>query len=657
MAPLPAAAGWASAEKIVSRRRLALVGQPNVGKSVLFQALTGRYVTVSNYPGTTVEITRGVGDLDGGPWQVTDTPGIRGLLPRSEDELAARNHLLEEPPDALVQVADAKDLRRALRLTLELSALDLPMVLVLNLSDEARACGFGVDAARLSRALGFPVVETVAVTGDGVADLEGALSKAAPYAGPEGAAPEIIRAISALTDLMPGDAPAGRFICETLLCGEPTLGRRLGSDWEAARTCARKLRESFARPPELVLLQSRRAVAEELAARASWRSCEPAPPGLERLGMVLLEPLPGAAAALGVLAALYGFVGVAGAQWAVEFLEETVFGAWLLPPVRRLLSTVLPPGWFLDLWVGEMGLVSMGLTYALAIVLPVVTAFFLFFSVLEDSGYLPRLSTLLDRLFRPLGLNGKAVFPMILGLGCGTMATLTTRVLDSRRERVLATILMALAIPCSAQLGVVMGLLGGLPPWAFAAWLTAILAAFFGVGWAAARLLPGARMPFWIEIPPLRVPRVENILRKVRVRVSWYAREAIPYFLAGTFVLFMLDRTGGLRVLETGLSPVVTGWLGLPREATFALVGGFLKRDYGAAGFFDLSRRGLLSPGQVVVSLVTLTLFIPCLAQFLVMVKERGARAAAATALAVTAFALAFGGATRAALAALGVGG
>jgi ferrous iron transport protein B len=644
-----------SESKTVATLRLALVGQPNVGKSVLFQALTGRYVTVSNYPGTTVEIARGVGDLGERAWQVVDTPGIRSLLPRSEDEVVTRNQLLEEPPDVLVQVADAKDLRRALRLTLELARLGRPMVLVLNLADEARARGLGVSTEKLTAALGFPVVETVAVTGEGVSDLRRAIGLALPYGGPAAGPPEVARALHAALRRLPSSCPSPDVVAEMLLAAEPTMDRWLRRRFNGAGAVdLADLRRPFLHEPEILLASSRRMLADEIASRASWRSGGRAPAWLDRLGMALLRPVPGILSAAVVLWALYEFVGVFAAKTAVDFLENIVFGAWLLPPVIAAFDALLPAGWFRDLWVGDMGLITMGLTYALAIILPVVTSFFLFFSVLEDSGYLPRLSVLLDRLFRPLGLNGKAVFPMILGLGCGTMATLTTRVLDSRRERLLVTLLIALAVPCSAQLGVVMGLLAGISASGAAVWLGAILGTFFIIGWAAGRLVPGARVPFWLEIPPLRMPRADNILLKTKARVYWYLREAVPYFLAGTLAMFILDRTGGLRALEKALSPLVTGWLGLPREATFALVSGFLKRDYGAAGFYALARKGLLSPEQIVVSLVTLTLFLPCLAQFLIMIKERGGKTAFAVAALVTAVALGVGGATRVFLSAIG---
>lgn len=641
--------------KTVAAHRLALVGQPNVGKSVIFQLLTGRYVTVSNYPGTTVEISRGVGKIGGEAWEVIDTPGLRSLFPRSEDEVAARDALLDEPPDVIVQVADAKALRRTLHLTLEIAQLGRPMVLVLNLTDEARARGFGLDSKRLSKALGFPVVETVAVTGEGIADLKKAILEARSYGGPGVEPPDIAVHLPELSEALPQACPSRRAVSEMLLGGDPTMERYLAHRWGwSGKDRVDAKRRGFATSPSLLGFAWRESVAEELSAASSWQKGGQTPGWLDKLGMHLLRPLAGSLAAVVVLFLLYEFVGVWAAQVAVDFMEDTVFGKWLLPPTAAAFHALPLPRWLIDFFVGPMGLISMGLTYALAIVLPVVTAFFLFFGGMEDSGYLPRLSVLLDRLFRKVGLNGKAVFPMILGLGCGTMATLTTRVLDSARERMLVTLLLALAIPCSAQLGVVMGLLAGLSVWAVVAWVGAVAVVFFIVGWAAARLLPGARAPFWIEIPPLRAPRPINLIRKVKTRVVWYLREAVPLFLIGTALLFMLDRTGGLKGLETVMAPVVTGWLGLPREASFALISGFLRRDYGAAGFYALSRRGLLDAQQVVVSLVTLTLFVPCFAQFLMMVKERGVRTAAWVLLAVTGIALLAGGLMRGILSSLG---
>ena len=293
-----------------------------------------------------------------------------------------------------------------------------------------------------------------------------------------------------------------------------------------------------------------------------------------------------------------------------------------------MVNFLIPVKSVQEFLVGPYGVVTMALTYALAIVFPIITAFFIFFSLLEDSGYLPRLAILLNRTFRLIGLSGKAIIPMVLGLGCDTMATMTTRTLETRKERIIATLLLALAIPCSAQLGVILGMLGGLSAKATLIWLGVVIAIFLLVGFLAARIIPGQSSDFILEIPPLRWPKLGNILIKTLARLEWYLREAVPLFILGTILLFVLDKFYALKVIEKLASPLVVGFLGLPSKATEAFLIGFLRRDYGAAGLFALAKAGQLNPNQIVVSLVTITLFVPCIAQFMVMIKERGLKVA-----------------------------
>jgi ferrous iron transport protein B len=296
----------------------------------------------------------------------------------------------------------------------------------------------------------------------------------------------------------------------------------------------------------------------------------------------------------------------------------------------------------------------MGLTYALALILPIVTTFFLAFGVLEDSGYLPRLAVLVHRVFRMIGLNGRAVLPMVLGLGCVTMATVTTRILETRRDRLLAILLLALAIPCSAQLGVVMGMLAGVSFSATLIWFAVVLAVLLGVGWIAARLIPGPRSTLLVEIPPLRLPLLSNIIVKTGARLEWYLKEVVPFFLAGTFLVFLLDKVGVLDWMAGLGQPLVTGWLGLPPEAGVAFLMGFLRRDFGATGLFVLASQGLLSPLQVVVAMVTITIFIPCIAAVMMIARERGWRTAVAMVALIFPLAFLVGGLLRIVLMAAG---
>jgi ferrous iron transport protein B len=261
----------------------------------------------------------------------------------------------------------------------------------------------------------------------------------------------------------------------------------------------------------------------------------------------------------------------------------------------------------------------------------------------------------LDRAFRRIGLNGKAVLPMVLGLGCVTMATMTTRILETRKERLQVTLLLALSVPCSAQLGVILGMIGSTGPVGIAIWGSIVIGSLLGVGWLAAKLIPGDTADFVLELPPMRVPGFGNIARKTWARLAWYLREVIPVFVVGTAVLFVFDEIGLLRVFEGWLAPVVVGWLGLPRAATAVLIIGFLRRDYGAAGMFALAAAGGLTGGQVLVSLVVISLFVPCVASVLMIAKEHGTRIAAGTTVFTLVFALAAGGAVHAVLEVLGV--
>jgi ferrous iron transport protein B len=284
------------------------------------------------------------------------------------------------------------------------------------------------------------------------------------------------------------------------------------------------------------------------------------------------------------------------------------------------------------------------LTYALALILPIITFFFLVFGFLEDSGYLPRLAVMGNQFFKMMGLNGKAALPMILGLGCDTMATLTTRILESPKDKIIVTLLLALGVPCSAQLAVIMGMLSGLPVSVLVLWVLVVLGVLFLVGYLSAKVVPGSGADFLMLLPPLRWPIGKNILKKTLARIRWYLREAVPLFVLGSLVLFILDRTGSLQSLERGLTPVIVHWLGLPPQTTGAFIIGLLRRDYGAAGFFTLAQEGLLTTNQVLIGLVTMTLFVPCLANVLIVIKERGFRNAMIINFVVMAIALLVGG-------------
>lgn len=633
----------------VRDKTLALVGNPNVGKSVLFNRLTGRYAAVSNYPGTTVDVSAGWTVLGGEKWRVVDTPGVNALLPSSEDERVTRDFLWRERPDVVVNVLDAKNLRRGLVLTLELAEQGIPMVVVLNLMDEAMDRGIAVDAESLARRLGVPVVSTVATTGDGLPVLK----KMIPLAGRSVAVPalpsEIQHSLKSLEGVF--KEHRGRPVAIALLAGDDTALTQGGvplvegqTDRSVYAAAERERARYAARTPRQILFESREARARELVAESVTQGGRLRPRLSQTLGRWTLRPWPGYLIGGAVLYVVYLFVGVFGAGAAVDFLENTVFGRWIVPAVTWAAERWVPWSAVRDFLVGPYGVVSMALSYAFALILPIVATFFIAFGLLEDSGYLPRLSVLLDRVFRLMGLNGRAVLPMILGLGCDTMATMTTRILDTRKERIIVTLLLALTVPCSAQLAVILGMAAGLSPKVLLLWLAVVVGTTWLAGWGASRILPGSRSTFLMEIPPIRRPLLRNIAMKMRLRLWWYLKEVVPLFVYGTAALFFLDRWGALKILERMFSPVVQGFLGLPAQATEAFLIGFLRRDYGAAGLYRLQQNGALDLRQVAVSLVLITLFMPCVAQWLMMFKERGWKGALAITGAVLGIALLIAG-------------
>jgi ferrous iron transport protein B len=304
----------------------------------------------------------------------------------------------------------------------------------------------------------------------------------------------------------------------------------------------------------------------------------------------------------------------------------------------------IPWQWLRDLLIGPFGLLTVGLVLSLAIVLPVLATFFFAFALMEDSGYLPRLSLLTDRVLRKLGLNGKGVLPLVMGLSCVTMAVLSARVLDSPKQRIIATLLLVLTVPCAPLLAVMMVLLARLSIWATVVFFGLLLVQFFIVGALANLLIPGKRPDFVLELPPMRVPRLKATFQKTGHQIVWFLKEAIPYFLLGTFVLFLLDQFGILDALREGLQPVSVKLLGLREESADVFFMTVVRREAGAALLAQQTAAGMYDGVQVVVTLMVMTLMIPCINSVLVMYKERGFLVSSAILLTVIAYSLLAGG-------------
>jgi ferrous iron transport protein B len=636
----------ANKQAVGTARKVALVGNPNVGKSVLFNALTGAYVTVSNYPGTSVEVSRGSAVIDGIQCEIIDTPGMYAMLPITEEERVAREILLNESPDLIIHVLDARNLERMLTMTLQLIEAGLPVLLVVNIMDEAERMGIGIDIPLLEEKLGIPVIGAATAKKRGIPEIRKAI------VGHEGKRHAVFgysrrleKDIDEIASSLGGEYRLSRkALALLLLQGDDEVAELVrvnegtNADAVAGKVKAKRFerRESF----HMDLSMERKAIVHGLLAGVITQPDKRKITLAERLSTLSVRPLTGVPMLLVVLYfGLYKFVGDFGAGTLVDLLEHKLFEENLSPWAIMAVKAIIPWEIIQELFVGEYGVITLGLRYAVGIILPIVATFFLFFSILEDSGYFPRLALLVDRIFKKIGLTGRAVIPMVLGFGCDTMATMVTRTLETVRERIIATLLLALAIPCSAQLGVIIALLSKAPG-ALLVWGVCLLLIFLVVGFLTARLMPGETPMFYMELPPMRLPQLSNIFTKTYTRMQWYFMEILPLFILASVLLWLGKITNFFDKAVDGLSPLMAA-MGLPREVAVAFIFGFFRRDYGAAGLYDLQTKGLLDPRQLTVAAVTLTLFIPCVAQFLIMKKERGLKVAVAIGLFVSA--LAFG--------------
>ncbi|OGU00515.1 MAG: ferrous iron transport protein B [Geobacteraceae bacterium GWC2_48_7] len=629
-------------------KRVALVGNPNVGKSVLFNALTGAYVTVSNYPGTSVEVSRGNATINGEQWQVIDTPGMYSIHTITEEERVAREILLNEKPDVVLHVLDARNLERMLAMTIQLIEADLPVILVVNILDEAERMGLKIDLELLSQRLGIPVIGAAMARKRGLNEIKTAITEyCCPTTSCFAYSRLLEQDVQEILQLMSGRYVLSRRALALLLLQQDEevaglLRKTEGSGFAALETKAKEIaferRESF----HLDLSMERREIVRELVKDVmespekrfvSWQ---------EKLAVFSVKPLTGIPLLLIVLYfGLYQFVGVFGSGTLVDLLEGKVFEEHFNPWITQVVTSKVPWPIIQELFVGEYGVITLGIRYAVGIILPIVATFFVFFSFLEDTGYFPRLALLVDRGFKRFGMSGRAVIPMVLGFGCDTMATMVTRTLESTRERIIATLLLALAIPCSAQLGVILGLLSK-EPGALLVWGLSMLLLFILVGLLAARVMPGTPPMFYMELPPMRLPQLGNVLTKTLTRMQWYFMEILPLFIIASILLWLGKITGFFEKLVTAMTPVMAS-IGLPKEAAVAFIFGFFRRDYGAAGLYDLQTKGLMDARQLTVAAVTLTLFIPCVAQFLVMKNERGWKTATVIGIFVSVFAFGSG--------------
>jgi len=642
-------------------RHVAILGNACVGKTSLFERLCAGGERSFCIPGIARELKRGVlaagqgraplasvrpcvgrgprgaGRHDGvarcstNASPVTnlyDTPGSATLAANSEDETAARDLVLSGRMDGVIVVADAKNLRRSLALALEVAETGLPMVLDLNMLDEAEDMGLEIDDAALARELGVPVARTVATENRGVRRLaELVLDARIPRRRvrlPEAVA----RALERLAEIPGTPVLPFRAIGLLLLSGdrgaETWVAEHLGEHALAgARAIVEDIQRSFNTPLKKLLADHFYAEAERIVDRVVV-SHPRSPSLLARFGELAQRPLSGSLIALGVLVLAYYWVGVFGATFLVDIISARLFEGILIPwcdgvarhiPSEFVRDAIMDP---------DFGLLPTGLLLAIGIVLPVLFCLYLLQALLEDSGYLPRLAVLFNRLLNRIGLNGQGLIPLVLGFSCIAMAVITSRMLPTRKERNILTLLVA-GIPCAPLLAVMLVILDGMS-WTAGAVVFGLVGVRIAVaGCVAARVLPGRLPDLILEIPRMRVPRLRVLWDKTWHRTWRFMREAVPVFLVASFVIFLFDRVGGLAVLENLARPFVHDVLGLPDQAVQVFIKTAIRRENGATELKHI--RGQFDNVQLVVTMLVMTFVTPCLNSTIVIVRERGLKA------------------------------
>jgi ferrous iron transport protein B len=554
-----------------------LMGNPNVGKSAVFSRLTGANVIASNYPGTTVGFTEGTTRLNGVPCRVVDVPGVYTLDPTSRAEEVAVEMLRDG--DVIVDVVDATNLERNLNLTLQLMKHGAPMVVALNMWDEAEEHGVLIDAEQLEELLGLPVVPTCAISGEGMRTLQQRLADARSgkldYEGSER-----WQVVGGIVERV-----------QRVEHRHPTLRQRFGHASVHPVTGP-----VIAVVILFVCFEAVRLVGEGLIAHLL-------DPVFERLWLPVAARL---SAALGSAGLLHNL----------------------------LVGTLIDGELSLD---QSLGLLTTGLYIPLGQVLPYVLAFYLVLGILEDTGYLPRLGVLVDNIMHRVGLHGLSIVPMMLGLGCNVPGALALRVLETRKERFIGATLMAICVPCMAQTAMVAALLGPFGALAFVPVFGTLFVLWLGLGMALKRFTSGTTPEILVDIPPYRMPYAAALAKKLWMRMRWFTAEAVPYVLAGVLVVNILHISGLLAALARLIGPVIEPFLGLPSEAVVGLAAGLMRKDVAVGMLAPLG----LSMKQLIVASVVLTAYFPCAATFVVLLRELGWRdtARSAAIMLVTAFA------------------
>lgn len=543
--------------------KILLVGNPNVGKSIIFSRLTGVQVIASNYPGTTVGFTKGYMKLgeEEEKVELIDVPGSYTLKPTCQAEEVACAMLKDG--DLIVNVVDATNLERHLYLTLQLLALKKPMVVLLNFWDETKHRGIKIDVKKLETILGVPVIPMVAVSGEGFKELMQRLPEAKIPSPEPMATKELWQEVGLITQAV------------------QTITHRHHTFWD-------RLDEATVHPVFGLLIGAGIMFSVFRLIRFIGES----------LINYLLDPF---------------FYNI----YAPILLKLAV----LLRPgsiSHNILIGQLYAG-KID-FVQSLGVLSTGIYVEFGMVLPYLVSFYLVLGLLEDLGYLPRLAIQVDTFFHRIGLHGYSIIPMFLGMGCNVPGILATRILETRHQRFIAATLISIGVPCVALQAMIVGLVGNKGAGYVAIVYSTLFLVWLAIGLILTLMVKGFSPELIIEIPPYRLPRINFLLKKLWIRIGGFLVDAVPFVLVGVFAVNLLYNFKLFEPITKFTAPTLTKLFGLPKEAIVAIVVGFLRKDVAVALLGPLN----LTAKQLVVASTVLAMFFPCIATFAILFKELG---------------------------------
>jgi len=627
---------------------IALVGNPNVGKSVIFNQLTGAHQIIGNWPGKTAAASRGQLKFEGATYDFADLPGTYSISSDVAEERTVGEYVAKSRPDVVVNIVDASFLERNLSLTLELLTMDVPVILSVNLMDQAEKGGISIDFEGLGKLLGVTAVPTTGLRGKGIPEI---LRESRVLAGKEVASvekpfhtPRIAKAIMDLRGPVEQIFPhsPGIWLAERLLAGDDKLENMVReidpSLLDAVRLKRSELEREFGDRISSILTSDRYAVAASITSKTVKRSVQTKTPVEEKIHNILTHRIYG----------ILSIVAIAGSSFLLIFLVgdylATAMISWFNSIQPSFVSLFSDPRLGIFLWNGLLG----GILSVISIALPYLLPLFIVLAVMEDSGYLARVAFVMDGVLHKIGLHGKAFIPILLGFSCNVPACIGCRIMETERERILSIFAVTL-IPCAATTVVILGLVGTflgiwwvLALYAFDLVLLAVLVRFAG------RFLPEKSTGLIMEMPPLRKPSAKIVLRQSWFRAKDFIYIAIPLLIIVGLFLGAVQYFGWLGAISDAMSPVTVGWLGLPAITGILLIFGILRKELtlvmlgSIAGTLNFA--SVMTPTQMIVFTLVVMLYIPCVATIGVLVREIGARKAATITLFEVGFAILVGG-------------